>query len=79
MKRFQDYRLPRMQRLLEKVRSGALLSEQDIEFLKRVQNDSKANFELVKRNPSYQTLVNKALGLYTEIVERGLENEKNSG
>ena len=77
MKRFQTYRLPRMQRMHEKVQSGELLSDQDIAFLKRVQADSKNNYQLVKRNPSYESLVSKALGLYTDIIEQGLENEKN--
>ena len=77
MKRFQTYRLPRMQRMHEKVQSGELLSDQDIAFLKRVQADSKNNYELVKRNPSYESLVSKALGLYTDIIQQGLENEKN--
>ena len=79
MKRFQTYRLPRMQRMHEKVQSGELLSDEDIAFLKRVQTDSNNNYELVKRNPSYEGLVSKALGLYTEIIEQGLENEKNRG
>ncbi len=79
MKRFQTYRLPRMQRMHEKVQSGELLSDEDIAFLKRVQADSNNNYELVKRNPSYEGLVSKALGLYTEIIEQGLENEKNRG
>jgi hypothetical protein len=77
MKRFQTYRLPRMQRMHEKVQSGELLSDQDIAFLERVQADSKNNYQLVKRNPSYESLVSKALGLYTDIIQQGLENEKN--
>ena len=77
MKRFQTYRLPRMQRMHEKVQAGELLSDEDIAFLKRVQADSKNNYQLVKRNPSYESLVSKSLGLYTEIIEQGLENEKN--
>jgi hypothetical protein len=77
MKRFQTYRLPRMQRMHEKVQSGELLSDEDIAFLERVQADSKNNYELVKRNPSYESLVSKALSLYTDIIQQGLENEKN--
>ena len=77
MKRFQTYRLPRMLRMQEKVNSGEILSDEDIAFLKRVQQDSKNNYGLVKRNPSYNNLVEKALGLYTEIIDKGLENEKN--
>ncbi len=79
MQRFQTYRLPRMKRLQEKVECGDTLSDEDIAFLERVQKDSKNNYQLVKRNPAYHGLVSKALDLYTEIVAKGLENEKNRG
>lgn len=79
MKRFQEYRLPRMQRMLEKVRGGETLSDHDLEFLERVHKDSKANHGLVKRNPSYDDLRGKAVALYAEIIQLGLENEKNAG
>jgi len=36
MLRFNESRLPRAQRLLEKVNGGAVLSDADIGFLKRV-------------------------------------------
>ena len=78
MKRFQDYRLPRMQRMLEKVQGGETLSDHDLQFLERVNKDSKANYGLVKRNPSYHSLVSKAVAFYAEIIEKGLENEKNA-
>ena len=76
MKRFQDYRLPRMQRMLERVRGGETLSDEDIAFLERVNHDSKANQRLIERNPAYHAVVGKSLALYSEIIELGLENEK---
>jgi hypothetical protein len=76
MIRLKDYRLPRAKRLLEKVNGGEKLTEEDIAFLKRVYNDSRGNQELVKRHPEYHALIARALDLYTEIITRGLENEK---
>jgi hypothetical protein len=78
LKRFTEYRLPRMQRMLERVTDGGLLSDDDIALLKRIQDDNQANEPLVQRNPEYRELVNKAQGLYAEIIRRGLENQENT-
>ena len=77
MVRFREYRLPRAQRLLGRVNEGELLSDDDIRFLKRVYNDGINTQPLVKRNPEYHQLISRAIDLYTEIITRGLENEKN--
>lgn len=76
MIRFTEHRLPRAKRLLEKVNGGNKLSEEDIRFLKRVYADSKNTQQLVKRNPKYNSLVTAFIDLYTEIINKGLENEK---
>lgn len=76
MIRMKDYRLPRAKRLLEKVNQGDLLSNEDISFLKRVYNDSRNSQPLVKRHPEYHDIVVRALNLYTDIIAKGLENEK---
>jgi hypothetical protein len=76
MIRTRDYRLPRAQRMLEKVKDGELLSEEDIAFLRRVFNDSRNIQSLVSRHPEYHDLVCKMLDLYFEIISTGLENEK---
>jgi len=76
MIRFKEYRLPRAKRLLERVNSGSPLTEEDIGFLKRVQQDGLHIQPLVKRNPEYTRLVVSAMDLYTEIITKGLENEK---
>jgi hypothetical protein len=76
MLRLTESRLPRAKRLLKKVNSGETLSDGDIEFLKRVHEDSKSNQQLIKRNPKYQGLVTGFMELYTEIITKGLENEK---
>jgi len=76
MLELEEMRLPRAMRILEKVNSGDLLSERDISFLRKVYEDSRANEPLVERHPEYFTLISRCLGLYTEIITKGLENEK---
>ena len=76
MLRFTETRLPRAKRLLEKVNGGEILSDGDIRFLKRVYEDSRSQQSLVKRNPEYQGLITRFIDLYTEIIAKGLENEK---
>ena len=76
MIRFKETRLPRAQRLLEKVNGGEKLSDSDIGFLKRVYQDTRAYQSLIKRHPEYHDLVAGFIDLYTEIITRGLENEQ---
>ena len=77
MIRFKEYRLPRAKRLLKKVNGGEILSEDDIRFLKRIYTDGRNTRSLVKRNPEYSDLISRTMDLYTEIINKGLENEKN--
>ena len=76
MIRFKEYRLPRAKRLLERVNGGETLSDEDIRFLKRVYTDSRNTQSLVKRHPEYRDLISRSIDLYTEIINKGLENEK---
>jgi len=76
MLRMKETRLPRAKRLLEKVNGGEKLSDSDIQFLKRVYQDSRSNQSLVKRHPEYHGLISRVLDLYVEIITKGLENEK---
>jgi len=76
MIRFKKTRLPRAERLLEKVNGGEKLSDGDINFLKRVYADTRLDQSLFKRHPEYHGLITAFIDLYTEIVTKGLENEK---
>ena len=76
MIRMKDIRLPRATRMLERVNRGETLSDSDIQFLKRVYNDSRNSQALVARHPEYHELISRAIGLYTEIINKGLKNEK---
>ena len=77
--RMDEYRIPRARHLLEKVKAGEVLSDRDINFLKRVSHDSTDNQALILRNPDFQHLMAKFIDLYTEICSRALENEKTRG
>ena len=68
--------LPRARRLLEKVNQGEKLSDGDIRFLTGVCDDATSNPLLVERHPEYQALISRVMDLYTEIIIKGLENEK---
>jgi hypothetical protein len=72
----EETRLPRAMQILDKVNDGGLLSEHDITFLKGVYEDSRETELLVERHPDYCELISRCLGLYTEIITKGLENEK---
>jgi hypothetical protein len=76
MIRFKEFRLPRAQRMLDKVNGGEKLSDNDIQFLKRVYNDGRKTQPLVRRHPEYNDLITRYISLYTEIIDKGLENEK---
>jgi hypothetical protein len=76
MSRLKDFRLPKAKLLFDKVDSGEVLSDSDIRFLKRIYEDSKSNHSLVQRNPEYHRLISGFLDLYTEIITKGLENER---
>ena len=78
MLRLKEYRLPRAKRLLQRVNEGQVLRDADINFLKRVHSDSLQAQSLIKRNPEYSVLVSRTLDLYTEIINKGLENENTS-
>ena len=76
MIRFKETRLPRAQRLLEKVNGGEKLGDSDIQFIKRVYQDTRNYRSLVERHPEYNNLFAGFIDLYTEIITTGLENEQ---
>jgi hypothetical protein len=78
MIKFTESRLPRAERMLEDVRAGEKLSDEDIDYLERVYNEGKFNRSLWERHPEYHQILVKFTDLYLEIVQLGVENEKNS-
>ena len=69
--------LPRAMQILDKVNEGEPLSDRDIRFLRKVYEESRANESLVERHPEYTSLISRCFSLYTEIINKGIANEKN--
>jgi hypothetical protein len=80
LQRLNDFRLPRLLELKERVDRGETLTDSDLELLERVLDDTRSVHALIDRNPEVQPLYAKATALYHEITTKGLENEqKHSG
>ena len=76
MLNLEETHWPRAKHILDKVNAGGLRSDRDIRFLKKVYKASRQNKLLVERHPEYSLLISRCLILYTEIITKGLENEK---
>ena len=73
--RLNEYRLPRLLELRDRVESGGTLTESDIEFLGHALEDAQATIPLTDRRPELQPLAAKLTALYHEITAKALENE----
>ena len=78
VERFEKHRLPRILALQEKVDGGEVLNDMDLEYLEEVMEDTNKNKPLADRHPEWQEIIAKVIGLYKEITEKALENEKGS-
>jgi hypothetical protein len=76
LERLQKIRLPRALAIKTRVDAGGRLSDCDMQFLKLVLEDATNAQGLAARNPEYQALAARMVGLYNEITRRGLENEQ---
>ena len=76
MDRFENERLPRALEIRAKVGNGDKLSDSDVDFLDRVLNDVKNNKATLGKFPEYQGLIAKVVGLYHEIMDLAVKNEK---
>ena len=79
LERMDKQRLPRLIDIREKLDQDQKLDSYDIEFLDEVLNDTRENEHYVKNaDEDLKTLFMKVVNLYTEIMEKALENEKKS-
>ena len=78
LQRLNDFRLPRLLELKGRVDSGETLTEYDLQFLERIQEDARSIRSLVDRRPEVQPLYAEAMELYHEIITKGLGNESKS-
>ncbi|HYO28353.1 MAG TPA: hypothetical protein VER68_08765 [Azonexus sp.] len=76
IERLESQRLPRAMELKNKVDRGESIDEFDLAFLQEVLSDAANVKPLIERHPEHQELVGKLFGLYREITEKAIANEK---
>lgn len=77
LERLEKQRLPRLLSLQKRVNNGEVLSDIDLGFMKEVNADTGRIKSLLDEKPEYHSLVKKLIGLYKDIIDKALENEKN--
>ena len=75
LKKMNEFRLPRAMSLKAKVDNGEVLSQYELEFLRRVFDDVHELNPILERNPEYLSLRDKAIGLCEQILEKNAENQ----
>lgn len=75
LSRLNEQRLPHALALKERVDRGEQLDDYDIQFLKDVFADAQGAIGLAGRNPEFQPLVARLMGLYSEITSKAVENQ----
>ena len=76
LERLNEFRLPRLLELKQRMDAGETLSDHDMEFLERLMEDARSAQVYVDRHPEVQPVYARVMTLYNEITTRGLENEK---
>ena len=78
LQRLNDFRIPRLLDMKERVDRGELLTAYDMEMLEELLQDNRSIQPLVHRHPEIQLVYAKATDLYHDITSKGLENEQKS-
>jgi hypothetical protein len=75
-KRMVEERLPKALELKERIDKGGLLNDLDLAFLEQVVKDAAAIRPLIDKDQRLKDVAASMLGLYKDISNKALENEK---
>lgn len=78
LERLNDFRLPRLLELRERVDQGEAITDSDMQLLERVLEDARAIHPLISRNPNFQPIYAQVTALYNEITTKAVANEAKS-
>jgi hypothetical protein len=76
LERFSEQRFPRILRMLDEVKEGQVLSQDEIDFLEDVLETCRQISGTVQEMPQYLEIYNRAIEVYHEVTTLALENEK---
>ena len=79
IERFVKYRLPALMRMKDEVHAGKVLSDGELELLRRILQRANQFRKVVHEFPEYQDLVARIIDLFHEITELALRNENVNG
>ena len=78
IERFEKQRLPWILGMKERVDAGEKLTDVDLMQLKEVFDDAGTVKKYIDKYPQLQDATAQAMSLYSEIMDKALENEKSS-
>ena len=76
MERFTNWRYPRALEIKGRLEKQETLTDQDMEFLRRVFEATQDVMPIIERNPEYHDIASKAIALIHDITALALENEQ---
>ena len=76
IKEFETHRLPRLLRLRDKVDSGAVINDVEMDFLCQVIEDANRTMPMTVNHPDLHEFCLCVVHLYHEISTKALENEQ---
>lgn len=76
--RLNEFRLPRLLDLKEKVDRGEAIDNNDLQLLERVLHDGREIHSLIDRHPEVQSLYAQMTALHSEITAKAVENADKS-
>jgi hypothetical protein len=78
LQQFIDSRLPVLLGMQERVDTGGLLSENDIEVMSQLIDRAQDFGDAVHDYPEFKPRLAQIIELYEQVTERALENEENA-